>query len=174
MILTFLIAFGILQQSLPVASRVDTIVFSGELERGQTFSRGFHDSLLFKLVPSRFGWTLSISTVSRPEEDMTRLTPPFHAVPNPRDIEGWHFRNEMNTGPNDGSVNAPDSVREFIFSPRVGITINDPPSIEQIEQIKRDGTGILTITSIELGNLIPNDHAYISRMKFLVRMLVSF
>ena len=48
------------------------------------------------------------------------LTPPWHLVPNPRYVEGWHFRNASNTGPNDGSVNAPQETREFIFSPEVG------------------------------------------------------
>jgi hypothetical protein len=174
LILAFLIGLGILQQTSTVTSKIDTIVFSGEVARGQVFSYVFHDSLLFNLSPCKYGWTISISTASRSEEDIARLTPPFHSAPNPRDIEGWHFRNELNTGPNDGSINAPDSVREFIFSPRVGLTINYPPSVEQIEQIKRDGTGTLTITYIELGNLVPNARADISQMNFSVRIILSF
>ena len=48
------------------------------------------------------------------------MTPPWHFVPNAREIEGWHFRNGDNTAPNDASVNALQELREFIFSPAVG------------------------------------------------------
>jgi hypothetical protein len=61
---------------------------------------------ILSLVPGREGW-FQISVKGREQEDLSRLTPPWHFVPNPREIEGWHFRNDRNTGPNDGSVNAP-------------------------------------------------------------------
>jgi hypothetical protein len=174
MSLILLVGLGMLPQLSLIAPKLDTVVFSGEVVRGQNYSHVFHDSLLFKLIPDKFGWTISISTASRSAEDISRLTPPFHSVPNPREIEGWHFRNESNTEPNDGSVNAPDSVRVFVFSPKVGTAFDYPLSMEQFEQIKKDGTGTFTITYLELGNLVPNERAYISRMKFWVRMLISF
>ena len=34
---------------------------------------------------------------------------------NHRLLEGWHFRNQANTGPNEGDVNAPQREREFDF-----------------------------------------------------------
>jgi hypothetical protein len=174
--MVLLLAFGFmsLQQPSLTAQRPDTVVFSGEVERGQSFTYTFHDTLVFKLNPIDNGWELLIHTVGRRDENIARLTPPFHFVPNPRYIEGWHFRNEFNTGPNDGSVNAPDTVREFIFSPKVGTSIDYPISVEQLEQIKREGSGTLTIMHLELGNLVPSKHAYISRMKFRVQMFVSF
>ena len=89
MISTFLIGFTLLCQPVTVISCTDTIVISGEVNRGQQFSCVIHDSLLFKLIPNEFGWTISVSTKSRPEEDISRLTPPFHFVTNPRNIEGW-------------------------------------------------------------------------------------
>jgi hypothetical protein len=174
MISAILISFVVLQQSQSIATRVDTVTFSGDIKRGEYYSRIFHDNLRFELVPSKYGWIITVSIINRTNEDISRLTPPFHSVPNPREIDGWHFRNETNTGPNDGSINAPDTVREFIFSPRVGLTINYPPSIEQVEQIKRDGFGILTIKAIELGNLVPNERADIVRMRFRVCMVISF
>ena len=174
MALILFVGLVLVQQPTWITPKADTVIFSGEVERGQVYSRVFHDSLLFKLIPDTYGWTICISIAGRPEEDITRLTPPFHSVPNPREIEGWHFRNVSNTGPNDGSVNTPDSVREFIFSPKVGTVFIYPPSSEQVEQIKKDGIGIFAITFLELGNLIPNEHACISRMRFLIHLFISF
>ncbi len=174
MISAFLVGFTLIQQSIAMFNGIDTIVVSGEVTRGQLFSCIVHDSLIFKLVPNEYGWTISISTLTRLNEDISKLTPPFHFAPNPRDIEGWHFRNISNAGPNDGSVNAPDSIRDFIFSSKVGITFFYPVSEDQIEQIKKDGYGTLTIEDLELDNLIPNERACIKRMRFNVRMFINF
>lgn len=92
----------------------------GEVLKGRLFSKSTPGGWIFKLVPVEEGWLLQIATKGREKEDLSRLTPPWHFVPNARQIEGWHFRNEDNTGPNEGSVNAPQELRGFIFSPQVG------------------------------------------------------
>ena len=125
------------------------ITFTGTVKAGERFERQFEGGFIFKLNPSEFGWFVTVSEKGR-EEDLARLTPPFHFVPNPRDIEGWHFRNEDNTGPNDGGVNAPRKKREFIFSPEVGRSIQGPtahwsPSLEEIERVRSFGGGELII-----------------------------
>ena len=95
---------------------------------------------------------LQISTTNRPAEDLSRLTPPWHATVNARDIEAWQFRNAENTGPNDGSVNAPGGRREFIFSPLVGRGIEYGGSVTSadVEKVRVFGRGWLFIESYRL------------------------
>lgn len=143
---------------------IDSLIFSGIIEAGQTLEHAFGDSLVFQLAPISAGWEIVVRDLRRPTENQARLTPPLHFVPNPRDIEGWHFRNEPNTGPNDGSVNAPQEVCEFVFSPKVGISIESPLTQQSFEQIREDGQGILTITNLDLDNLIPGERASIKSL----------
>jgi hypothetical protein len=92
-------------------------------------------------------------------------------VPNPREIEGWHFRNSDNTGPNDGSVNAPQEVREFIFSPRVGRDIQGPDarvsaSPEEVEEVRSFGRGWLLIESYALAAPRRGERAAFESLEF--------
>ncbi len=96
----------------------------GEVTRGQVFSKATSGGWILRLVPAEEGWYLAITMKGRESEDLSRLTPPWHFSPNPRHIDWW--RNADNTGPNDGSVNAPQNLREFIFSPQVGREIQGP------------------------------------------------
>ena len=127
----------------------------GEVARGDSFTELTPGGWLFRLVPLPEGWLLQLTTNDRPDEDLARLTPPFHAAPNPRQIEGWHFRNADNTGPNDGSTNAPQELREFIFSPRVGRDIQGvgataSPTADEVAEVARFGRGWLSIEDYRL------------------------
>jgi hypothetical protein len=62
------------------------------------------------------------------------------------DIEGWHFRNSSNTGPNTGEVNAPGERRTFIFSPRLN-------RCKKITIIAHDGRGVLDISDMDLSKM---------------------
>jgi hypothetical protein len=86
--------------------------------------------------------------------------------PNPIEIEGWHFRNAANTGPNTGDVNAPDETRRFLFSPRW-------PHCEEAVGLEKDGQGVLEITDMELGNLAEGEKASIARMHFRVVLTIG-
>ena len=102
--------------------------FEAEISEAQRFEIPFGPGFLFILEPWPLGWRIMVKQENR-DEDLSRLTPPFHFVPNPREVEGWHFRNADNTGPNapgEKNVNAQGEGREFIFSPEVGLTINAP------------------------------------------------
>lgn len=92
--------------------------FAGELVAGERFERRFGPGFRFALDPLPHGWLLVVRD-KRDGEDLARLTPPFHFAPNPREIEGWHFRNADNSGPNapgPKNVNAPGELRKFVFS----------------------------------------------------------
>ena len=56
------------------------------------------------------------------------------------------------------------------FSPKVGKQIQSEPTAEELEIIRKDGSGTLTITEIELGNLKPGEKADITSMKFEVKI----
>ncbi|MFH0989554.1 MAG: hypothetical protein V1799_06005 [bacterium] len=125
------------------------------------------------MAPTQCGWELIVQENFQPDENLARLTPPFHSVPNPREIEGWHFRNAENTSQNTGDVHAPGVEREFIFSPNVGTLYQYPPVEDVLQAVSNDGKGILTITDIKLGNLIKDQQAWFEWIKFSVRIELS-
>jgi hypothetical protein len=151
------------------------VVFRGEVRAGEAFTYPLGSRLVFGLEPNALGWVITVKERGR-DEDLSRLTPPFHFVPNPRDVEGWHFRNSDNTGPNESgekNVNAPGEVRDFIFSPEVGRSIDGPgagraPTPEEIDAVQRFGKGTLTILDYRLDNLVPGTRASFNWMRFEV------
>lgn len=167
-----------LQAGAPLsADAVPSVVFEGEVRAGESFEKSFGGRFLFRLEPDALGWTITVREEGR-DEDLSRLTPPFHFVPNPRDIEGWHFRNADNTGPNEAgekNVNAPGKVREFVFSPEVGRTIQAPGTSrpvtpEDVERVRAYGRGRLTILSFGLENLQTGQRARFGWMRFRVEL----
>ena len=137
--------------------------FKGTVTRGQTFSRDF-DGFIFTFVPLEYGWMIDISQGT--QHYLDGMTGPRHFVPNPTEVEGWHFRNAANTGPNTGDVNAPQTTRHFLFSPRW-------PHCEDAEGLENDGHGVLDITDMELDNLKEGEKANILRMNFSVVLTVG-
>lgn len=137
--------------------------FKGTVVRGRTFTHRF-DGFVFALSPIEYGWSIDIAEGD--QHYLANMTGPSHFIPNAIDIEGWHFRNATNSGPNRGDVNAPDETRRFFFSPRWP-HCNDAPGLDQ------DGRGVLDITDIALGNLKAGEKANIERMSFRVVLSVG-
>lgn len=162
--------------SVPEDVRNSLTIF-GEVTAGNLFERPFGPGWSFRLEPGAFGWTIAIRDAEA-ADDLARLTPPFHFVPNPRDLEGWHFRNADNSGPNgpgEKNVNAPGEVREFIFSPQVGKTIDGPGATgpvteEDIERVRRYGRGTLTILEYRLADAEPGKTARFDWLRFKVEL----
>ena len=168
--------------------------FSGHVTRGQFYTHEIVKGLIFCLRPSTSwhkndGWEIVISDTTDDKRNQGFngiVTPPFHGM-NPIDIEGWHFRNDKNTAENDGSVNAPQKIREFNFvinrndfekvwsatmcklwnECENGLTQNEAGKIIATTPRSR---GVLNITNFELGNLIPNDKAWFESMDFEVKI----
>lgn len=141
---------------------------TGHVERGERYEQAFGPGLSILLEPSEFGWIVIVRD-ERLDENIARLTGPFHFVPNPRHVEGWHFRNAANTGPNDGSVNAPQEERGILFSPEVGRSFDYPLTGSEAEEFTRQaGKGLLTIRNLVLGNLVPGERAWIESMDFTI------
>lgn len=130
--------------------------FSGRVEAGREFRRAFGQRFEFVLRPRPDGWDVVIRELGR-DENLARLTPPFHGMPNPREIEGWHFLknpSECRHRPYNAD-SGPDNPRQFIFSPEVGKTIGGPDSRrtfldEDIGSVERFGRGELHIEKFKL------------------------
>ena len=149
-------------------------VISGLIVAGDSFAQPFANRFIFRLSPIEKGWEIVIREADR-EENLARLTPPWHFVPNPRHIEGWHFRNSDNTARNDGTVNAPQHVREFIFSPEVGRTIGYEGSATPdtvVARVAEFGRGRLVILDYELTPPLAGERAAFLWMKFEVHLAV--
>ena len=150
-----------------------SLTVAGRLQAGSTFRTAFGDDYSFVLVPNEYGWVVHVQQRGR-EENLARLTPPWHSVPNPRFVEGWHFRNTSNTGPNDGSVNAPQERREFLFSPEVGRSLDyegsaTPASV--VEEVGSFGRGELTLVDFRLTPLAEGDRASFEEISFDVCLI---
>ena len=151
--------------------RGKTEIFEGSVASGQPYRRDLWDGLRFELVPAELGWKIAIRDTTRPQEDLASLTPPWHFVPNPTQVEGWHFRNKENTGPNQGDVNAPGRTRDFIFSPEVGRSIQGPSAStteEEVQRVEERGRGVLEIEAMVLTPPAKNEQAGIQSMRFRV------
>ena len=152
------------------------LTYEGKVRQGEAFVRPFGPGFSFRLEPIPLGWEIAVVSAGR-TENLARLTPPLHG-PNARFLEGWHFRNTDNNGPNtpgEKNVNAPGLVRDFIFSPEVGRTIDGPqarrpPSWEDIEKVREFGQGVLTILEYGLTNLEPGEKAGFAWLRFQVEL----
>ena len=97
------------------------VSFAGRVRSGERMERALPGGLRFRLEPqpgaragTTSGWRIAILGADTLKDYAGIATPPYHGV-NDLEIDAWHFRNQSNTGPNDGSVNAPQDLREFRF-----------------------------------------------------------
>lgn len=182
-----LIGASVAHSSTEACRHVD---LQGAVVAGQRFEASIGDGLIFRLDsepgPAGSGWTVRVLRPPQDDEDYVEvMTPPYHGV-NARFIEGWHFRNQDNTGPNAGDVNAPQHERDVSFVltrvdylvardalerwlwPRTGDTDEDRVrALARHEDVPR-GEGRLRIVELDLGTLGLGRRATIQRMKFTV------
>lgn len=135
--------------------RFDT-TFEGRVSQGERFERPFGEMFLFVLELIPGGWEIVIKEHGR-DENLARLTPPFHFAPNPRYIEGWHLSEDPSSCKTREYLAdaGPANPREFIFSPEVGKSIdtsqlNRAVEAQEVENIQRFGRGVLTIKEFKL------------------------
>ena len=130
--------------------------FSGRIEAGKPYRRNFGSRFEFILEPMPEGWQIVVKEFGW-DENLARFTPPFHFMPNTREIEGWHF---METPSECASRSyhadaGPANPRQFIFSPEVGRQIGGPDSRkalidENIDAVRKFGRGKMDIKKIKL------------------------
>jgi hypothetical protein len=158
--------------------------FEGQVKRLNMYRQEIVDGLAFCLRPMETGWEIAITESS--QHDCTEnfsipVTPPWHGE-NPLFISGYQFRNRDNTGKNDGSVNAYQEERgfNFVFSHddfeimqsayRCAHSFVDCPAETSDKTVVYWSRGIMTITNLELGNLIPHENAWIESMDFDIKV----
>ena len=170
----------------PSEVTTNTVRFSGEIHRGQAFEKTIWEKLAFHLncfTGDGKGWVIWMGNPEYPDQNFSAVvTPPYRGII-ARYIEGWHFRSSDNTSPNNGAVNAPQEVRRFEFvldqdnyetaKEALGclLWVCDDLSFEQAENLHEStikATGILTITEMELGNLVLGKRAWIEHFKFVL------
>lgn len=165
------------------------VSFQGKVLKGEIFEEALSDSLLFRLDPLKHGWEIWVGDNMAAEHNFSAVaTPPFHGI-NARYIEGWHFRNSDNSGPNEAgekNVNAPQYQREFCFFlndsdyQMAYAWLNDQQSSEGDRQesaenysLERARAGTLKINHLELDNLVVDEQAWIESMEFEVELRLS-
>ena len=136
----------------------------GDKEYFQTLENGW----VFALLRTELGWTARIFDRDPIGDavDLTALSPPLRGAPNPRDIEGWHFRNANNTGPNKGDLNAPQDLRGFVISPSLAGTGGLRTSAGPVEPNPNDGIGWLKILDLGLDNSDADQRARLNYLRF--------
>ncbi len=122
----------------------------GEVKGENDLSIRVANGLSLVLQRSSHGWRVSV--LERESNDLVPAGPSGPDI-KPRDIEGWHFRNADNTGPNSGEINAPQLVRRFSFV---------PPG----ETHGTTGTVALVISEFGLANLAPGQRASMVDLRF--------
>lgn len=177
----------------PGVAAADPMELRGEANRGETVIHPFeHRGALyeFRMVPAGGGWTIWIGDpMQRDRNYVTAVTLPLRGV-NPAVVQGWHFRNADNTGPNKpgkGHVNAPQKKREFSFvldsaayqaAREASEILLRPDGIREDDLAEAEirlkkvpkGYGVMWIEALELGNLVEGEQAHIERMAFRIRL----
>lgn len=180
--LTLASVTALLLGALPAAAADTCETVAGHVKRGDLFEQPLSDDLVFRLVPDSLGWTIVVGLRDQPGEDFVGVaTPPFRGT-NHRFLEGWHFRNRANTGPNVGDVNAPQHERVFRFArsaagyrqaaDAVDALLWGAPTqpereraMEALEEASQ-GQGTLHIRAMTLGNLTPGAQAWFETLDF--------
>ena len=167
-----------------------TVKFSGEVSKGRSFEKPIGADLFFHLISQELGWTISVGSKESAGNNFCEVvTPPYRGI-NSIHIDGWHFRNADNSGPNEvGSknVNAPQEVREFYFVLnnadhrkaigalqillwRYSYSKREIDDAEHIHAQLPKGNGRLTIRDLKLNTLERGKQAGIERLTFDVEL----
>lgn len=162
--------------------------FNGEVKAGEIFEKELAGGLIFRLMPIELGWTISVGTKDDRDSNFSAVvTPPYRGV-NAIYIQGWHFRNADNSGPNEPGpkmINAPAGEREFQFVLSSDDFKTAMDSLQKMlwsysfteQQVKdativheklKKGRGRLLVKDLKLNNLETGKQAGIDDMKFEV------
>ena len=169
------------------------MVLQGEVQRGETIVHPFEyggQTFVFRLVPVGHGWRIWVGDrMNRQRNYVAVVTPPYRGI-NPAVIQGWHFRNVDNSGPNKpgvGNVNAPQETRKFSFvldstgyqSAYEALDIllwpegrgeADLKAAEKRLETVPKASAEMEIVALELGNLIEGEQAWIERLAFRMQI----
>jgi hypothetical protein len=161
-----------------------THTFTATVARGESLTQLITPDLVFKLIPYQEDWEIWLgpTTIADPATNYsTPVTPPFSGI-NARQLEGWHFRNIDNSGPNSAgekNVNAPQELRTFCFvgnhadfeAAQSALAAGLPSLVDAIANEEFPVyKGTLAISELTLGNLLPEQRAWIEEMTITVNL----
>ena len=164
-----------------------TALFSAEVIRGQPYRRELWDGLRFELRPRELGWEMAVLDSVRPKENLAQIRTSTADGPDPRLLEGWHFRSVApgagKRDPGKGDWGAWLKTRVFQFSrdPARGLPPPSPAAakapaaggaedaIEDEDEVDPPpGRGVLTVESVKLGPAAEGAREGIETMRFTV------
>tara|TARA_R110002126_G_scaffold70458_5_gene177305 strand:- start:2816 stop:3805 length:990 start_codon:yes stop_codon:yes gene_type:complete len=125
---------------------------SGEVAGQHQYSADLGHDWTLHLAPAPHGWDIQVLDATG--YNLALATLPVHGDTNPRLLYGWHFRNAANTGPNQGDVNAPQTMRRFM--------LNDPRG----GAFRGMGVGWLNVRDYGLAGLEPGERARMVYLSF--------
>lgn len=187
-ILAFFTVFTVFFTNPPMnLAQNKKIHFEDVVVRGQSYQKSINKILNFKLIPTEYGWEISVENKIDSGNNYCEIaTPPFHGI-NAIYIDGWHFRNSDNSANNEAGEQsvAPQENRGFAFViskkdynyvSKLLDKILYPQNISEKEQedatdeffAYKKATGLLHIKKLKLGNLIVEKQAWIEKMEFSV------
>lgn len=166
--------------------------FKGKIHRDQSYIHKLQENLFFCLLPAGIlpdipdngteGWFILISDncdtpITNRVDFAAPVNPPFHGN-TLLQLLGWRFRNEDNTEDVNGGFKIQRRIT-FVLNREDAETTYDALacSMWRIDTdcaratqtstniVERSG-GIFSIINMELGNLVPNRHAWIEYMEF--------
>ena len=162
--------------------------FKGKISRGQFYIHKIQEDVLFCLIPAvpdildngSGGWFIRITDncdipITNHLDFAAPVNPPFRGNTS-SEILGWRFRNEDNTeNINRGYkrrmtfvFNSEDAETAYasVACSLWGFDTDCARAKETNANIVERTEGIFSITKLELGNLVPNSHAWIDFMEF--------
>ena len=143
-----------------------SVDFDGEAFGRHPFETGAGRYRL-ALVPTDHGWRIQVRDAIG--NDLAMFSAPARPVDtNALNIAGWHFRNADNSGPNRGDVNAPQSLRSFVFGRLAADPALNPALTAPAMAVTHDagGRGELIIDDYGLADLEPRQRARLVYMRF--------
>ncbi len=139
---------------------------AGEVAGNRSFLLSVNERWTFVLQRIQHGWSIRVKDTTG--VDLSAVTPPFQSGVNHRDIEGWHFRKADNSDSSDGSMNAPQNIRLFVFDPSLEGTggFRPPDNDHEFDAVASPGRGILRILDYGLADLGKGEKARMVYLKF--------
>lgn len=139
---------------------------AGEVYGEHRYEHKLSNGWVFSVTAQAQGY--SVRLYDRPGGvDLSQVNPPLSAaVPNTRDIFGWHFRNADNTAANDGSVNAPQQLRPFEFALSAAEVARSQNSAGTATATENAGRGWVWVEELGLTQLEQGERARANYLKF--------
>lgn len=149
--------------------------FSGEVSRGQTFQKEVGENLLFRLVPDEFGWVMSVTSKTNPEEDFLWVASPPYRLDNPRylgtayghsakEAASWSPRSFHFVLDEASYHKASDAVQRLLWP--YSHTESELAEADQALAEMSTGSGDLRIIEARFGGLKPGEKSWLQHIKF--------